>query len=39
MYAALGVGWGNSLLGFIASATVPLPLTMQRYGEYFPGSG
>jgi hypothetical protein len=34
MYEVLGVGWGNSLLGFIALAMVPLPFLIQRYGEY-----
>ena len=32
MYAALGRSWGNSLLGFIALATVPLPFLI-KYGE------
>jgi len=33
MYAALGLGWGNSLLGFIALAMIPLPVIFWRYGE------
>lgn len=33
MYQRLGVGWGNSLLGFIAVALVPVPLLLLRYGE------
>lgn len=33
MYAALGLGWGNSLLGFIAVALLPIPLVMMKYGE------
>ncbi|KIW01000.1 uncharacterized protein PV09_07518 [Verruconis gallopava] len=33
MYAALGLGWGNSLLGFIALAMVPFPFVIWRYGE------
>lgn len=33
MYAALGLGWGNSLLGFIAVALLPVPLVMVKYGE------
>ncbi|KAI9658888.1 MAG: hypothetical protein M1821_001848 [Bathelium mastoideum] len=33
MYAALGLGWGNSLLGFIALALMPTPLIFMRYGE------
>ncbi|PMD29208.1 MFS multidrug transporter [Hyaloscypha variabilis F] len=33
MYSALGLGWGNSLLGFIALAMCPIPLMFYRYGE------
>jgi hypothetical protein len=33
MYAALGIGWGNSLLAFIAVALAPLPLVFYFYGE------
>lgn len=33
MYATLGYGWGNSLLGFIALAMCPLPVVLYRYGE------
>lgn len=33
MYSALGLGWGNSLLGFIGLACVPLPFVFWRYGE------
>jgi hypothetical protein len=33
MYEALGLGWGNSLLGFIALAMVPIPILFWRYGE------
>ncbi len=29
----LGLGWGTSVLGFIALLFVPLPLVMMRYGE------
>jgi len=33
MYAALGWGWGNSLLGFIALLLgVPAPFLLWRYG-------
>lgn len=32
MYAALGLGWGSSLLAFIAVAMVPVPLVFYRYG-------
>lgn len=33
MYAALGLGWGNSLLGFIALALIPLPVVFYKYGK------
>ncbi|KAJ9271889.1 hypothetical protein DTO212C5_1970 [Paecilomyces variotii] len=33
MYATLGLGWGNSLLGFIALAMSPLPFVFYKYGE------
>ena len=33
MYQALGLGWGNSVLGFIAVAFAPLPLLFYLYGE------
>ena len=33
MYAKLGLGWGNSLLGFIAVALLPVPILLTRYGE------
>lgn len=33
MYEALGLGWGNSLLGFIALALCPLPVAFYVYGE------
>ncbi|KAK5114781.1 hypothetical protein LTR85_010094 [Meristemomyces frigidus] len=33
MYATLGLGWGNSLFGFIAIALIPVPLIILRYGE------
>lgn len=32
MYATLGVGWGNSLLGFICIALIPAPLLIYRFG-------
>jgi multidrug resistance protein len=32
MFHALGVGWGNSLLGFIAIAFIPLPFIFYQYG-------
>lgn len=33
MYKVLGLGWGNSLLGFIALAMVPVPFLFLKYGE------
>ncbi|KAJ6057629.1 uncharacterized protein N7446_008526 [Penicillium canescens] len=33
MYQALGLGWGNSLLGFIALALCVLPVIFWLYGE------
>ncbi|PSR82796.1 bicyclomycin resistance protein [Coniella lustricola] len=34
MYAALGVGWGNSLLAFIAVALLPVPFLVVKKGEW-----
>jgi hypothetical protein len=33
MYNALGVGWGTSLLGFIAAAFIPVPLILWTFGQ------
>ena len=33
MYATLGLGWGNSLLAFIALALCPIPYIFYTYGE------
>ncbi|KAI1423465.1 MFS general substrate transporter [Xylaria sp. FL1777] len=33
LYGRLGLGWGNTVLAFIALATVPVPLLLIRYGE------
>lgn len=33
MFDALGVGWGNSVLGFISLGFLPLPLLFYFYGE------
>ncbi|KAG0645484.1 hypothetical protein D0Z07_8692 [Hyphodiscus hymeniophilus] len=33
MYNALGLGWGNSLLAFIALALVPISWILLKYGE------
>lgn len=32
MYASLGLGWGNSLLGFIGLGLIPAPLLIFKYG-------
>jgi len=34
LYDKLGLGWGNSLLAFIAFATTPLPWIYHRNGQY-----
>lgn len=34
MYDKLGVGWGNSLLGFIAVVMIPAPWLLIKYGEF-----
>jgi MFS family permease len=34
MYNSLGLGWGNSLLGFICVALIPAPLLFYKYGGY-----
>ena len=33
MYNAMGVGWGTSLLGFIAVAFIPLPIILFKFGQ------
>ncbi|KAF2826048.1 MFS general substrate transporter [Ophiobolus disseminans] len=33
MFQAMGIGWGNSLLAFIAIAFVPLPFVFYLYGQ------
>jgi len=33
MYDTLGLGWGNSLLGFIAVAMIPVSFLLLKYGE------
>ena len=33
MYDALGLGWGNTLLGFIALIFIPVPILFKYYGE------
>ena len=34
LYERLGLGWGNSLLGFICLAFTPVPWLFYRYGEF-----
>ncbi|KAF2276224.1 MFS general substrate transporter [Westerdykella ornata] len=34
MFGRLGLGWGNSLLGFIGVAMVPVPVAIWKYGGY-----
>lgn len=33
MYDALGLGWGNSLIAFIALALTPIPFVFYIWGE------
>ena len=33
LYDSLGLGWGNSILGFIAVGLIPIPFLFVRYGE------
>ncbi|PGH15299.1 hypothetical protein AJ79_02464 [Helicocarpus griseus UAMH5409] len=33
MFDSLGLGWGNSLLGFLAVAFIPVPILFNRYGK------
>ncbi|KAH6615061.1 major facilitator superfamily domain-containing protein [Boeremia exigua] len=33
MYETLGLGWGNSMLGFIAIAFIPVPALLFKYGK------
>lgn len=33
LFATLGYGWGNSLLGFLSLAFVPVPIIFSRYGK------
>jgi hypothetical protein len=33
LYDKLGIGWGNSLLGFLALAMAPIPWVFWKYGE------
>lgn len=33
MYDSLGLGWGNSLLGFLCILMIPLPIIFNRFGK------
>ncbi|CAG9988814.1 unnamed protein product [Clonostachys byssicola] len=33
LYESLGLGWGNSLLGFVSLALIPIPLILYYFGE------
>ncbi|KAF9894330.1 hypothetical protein FE257_007833 [Aspergillus nanangensis] len=33
MFESLGLGWGNSLLGFLALAFIPIPVIFTKYGK------
>jgi hypothetical protein len=37
LYDKLGLGWGNSLLGFIALALAPIPVVFRVFGERLRG--
>ncbi|KAF2641571.1 MFS general substrate transporter [Massarina eburnea CBS 473.64] len=37
MYAAMGYGWGNSLLGFVGFACAPIPFLFIKYGDRIRG--
>ena len=34
MYRSLGLGWGNSLLGFVAVGMIPVPALIFKYGTW-----
>jgi hypothetical protein len=34
MYDSLGFGWGNSVLGFLCAAFLPVPFLFYRYGSW-----
>lgn len=33
LYASIGLGWGNSILGFVSLIFMPVPLLLMKYGE------
>lgn len=39
LYSSLGLGWGNSLLGFLAIAFAPVPWILYLYGDRIRSSG
>lgn len=34
MYKTLGLGWGNTLLGFLCIVMIPLPIVFYRFGKH-----
>ena len=34
LFDSLVMGWGNSLLGFLAAVLIPVPFLLLRYGEW-----
>ena len=34
LYKNLGLGWGNSVLGFLALAFMPVPIIFYKYGRF-----
>ncbi|CAO2650596.1 Nn.00g018880.m01.CDS01 [Neocucurbitaria sp. VM-36] len=34
MYETMGLGWGNSMLGFLAVAFIPVPALLFKYGKH-----
>ncbi|KAG7105227.1 MFS transporter prlG like protein [Verticillium longisporum] len=34
MYEALGIGWGNTVLGIISAVMIPVAYAIIRYGQY-----
>ena len=33
MFRSLGLGWGSSVLGFVALVFIPMPILLMKYGE------
>jgi hypothetical protein len=34
MFSMLGMGWGSSVLAFIAVVMIPVPIILLKYGEH-----